>query len=168
MMLQRWMDVDVESPSSFSFDIQSRPPLDVDCWTSVVAFSELQWYKCKNEHSQDIANSSKCCACCLLSIPFIEKSGPSLPQQYFRIFCFIHATRAFLPPHLSCIMNFVNELLLVWYIGSHRKKLWNQTLENFWENANLIFLMQKIDLFLQVLTLLFALVPYFWLFRYLD
>ena len=56
----------------------------------------------------------------------------------------IHATRAFLPPHLSCIMNFVNELLLVWYIGSHRKKLWNQTLENFWENTNLIFLMQKL------------------------
>ena len=76
----------------------------------------------------------------------------------------IHATRASLPPHLSCFMNLVNELLLVWYIGSHRKKLWNQTLENFWENANLIFLMQKIDLFLQVLTLLFALVPYFWLF----
>ena len=52
-------------------------------------------------------------------------------------------------------MNFVNELLLVWYIGSHRKKMSNQTLENFWENANLIFLMQKIYLFLQVLTLLF-------------
>ena len=51
----------------------------------------------------------------------------------------IHATRASLPPHLSCFMNLVNELLLVWYIGSHRKKLWNQTLENFWENANLNF-----------------------------
>ena len=75
-----------------------------------------------------------------------------------------HATRASLPPHLSCIMNFVNELLLVWYIWSHRKKLSNQTLKNFWENANLIFSMQKFGLFLQVLNLLFALVPYFWLF----
>ena len=55
-------------------------------------------------------------------------------------------------------MNFVNELLLVWYIGSHRKKMSNQTLENFWENANLIFSMQKFGLFLQVLNLPFALV----------
>ena len=44
------------------------------------------------------------------------------------------------------------------------KKLWNQTLEIFWENANFIFSMQKFGLFWQVLTLLFALAPYFWLF----
>ena len=59
-----------------------------------------------------------------------------------------HATRASLPPHLSCFMNLVNQLFLVWYIGSHRKKLWNQTLENFLENANLIFSMLKFSLFL--------------------
>ena len=84
---------------------------------------------------------------------------------FYFIICMIdkHATRASLPPHLFCIMNFVNGLLLVWYIGSHRKKLWNQTLENFWENAILIFLMQKIGIFLQVLNILFALVQYFWL-----
>ena len=42
-----------------------------------------------------------------------------------------HATRASLPPHLSCIMNFLNQILKVLYIGSHRKKLSNQTLEIF-------------------------------------
>ena len=42
-----------------------------------------------------------------------------------------HATRASLLPHLSCIMNFLNQILKVSYIGSHRKKLSNQTLRKF-------------------------------------
>ena len=68
-------------------------------------------------------------------------------------------------PHLSCIMNFLNQILKVLYIGSHRKKLLNQTLENFWENAILIFLMQKIDLFLLVLNFSFPLIQFYRLLR---
>ena len=42
-----------------------------------------------------------------------------------------HATRAYLPSHLACIIHFLNEIKLVLYVGGHRKKLYNQTLENF-------------------------------------
>ena len=45
--------------------------------------------------------------------------------------CALHATRAYLPSHLTCIIHFLNEIKLVLYVGGHRKKLYNQTLENF-------------------------------------
>ena len=47
----------------------------------------------------------------------------------------VHTTCAYLSSHLICIILFLNEIKLVLYVGGYRKKLYNQTLENFWEIA---------------------------------